>query len=138
MTDVKKNANQMTRAEFEALPWRKAWDKEVECRSLIILPSRGKLHDSGYRFIDVVAVGLDGPMCRVAGGSDVIHIDGIGGFGQWDPAKGVPRLIPPSGWAIDCLAKSGLLQLWPSSRLVIVGAALSSLEVYAVPLERGK
>jgi hypothetical protein len=129
-----KDINEMTRKEFEAIPPREKWDSEVEFAGLVVLPSR-KIHDSGYRCMDFVAIGKDHkPVCRLSGCSDVIHIDGIGGLGhRWNEKyKGVPKTIPPSGWSIDCLAKSGLLHMWPGSRYMTCGDALSSFEVYAL------
>jgi len=124
----------MTRKEFEGLPRRK-WDEEIICDSLIILPGRARdIHDSGFRCMDFVAVVGNEPTCLLSGCSDVIHIDGIGGFGyRWtDKYDGVPKSIPPSGWSIDCLPKSGLLRMWPSSGKIRCGEALSSFEIYAI------
>jgi hypothetical protein len=128
-----KNINEMTRKEFEALPCRE-WNEDIgEFNSMVILPKRKK-HDSGYRCMDFVAVKNDNTtLCRLSGCSDVIHIDGIGGYGDnWlNKYTTVPKLIPPSGWSIDCLPKSGLLRIWPSSNKMICGLPLSSFEVYA-------
>lgn len=92
------------------------------------------VHDSGYRCMDFVACDGDKPICRLSGYSDVIHLDGIGRYGMnWlDEYGTVPRLIPPSGWSMDCLIESGLMRLWPSSGKMICGAGMSSFEVYAV------
>ena len=130
------NINKMTRRDFLKIPYRK-WDKDIgEFDSLVILP-RGKkrLHDSGYRLLDFVAVRKGKPICRLSGCSDVIHIDGIGGYGfDWVEKYGtVPTFIPPSGWSIDCLPVSGLLRIWPNSHRMTCGAALSSFEIYALP-----
>lgn len=131
----------MTKKEFLALPHRK-WDEGVEFRSLVIIPGSGqknKLHDSGYRCMDFVAVNEKGePFCLLSGCSDVIHIDGIGGYGKdWlEKCGGMPRTIPISGWSIDCLAKSGLLRIWPMSSKMTCGGALSSFEIFALKGER--
>ena len=125
------NINDMKRKDFEALPHRK-WDEEIICDSIVIIPGRSRdLHDSGYRAMDFAAVKDGKAFCLLAGGSDVIHIDGIGGFGDnWlNKYKTVPRLIPPSGWSIDCLPKSGLLRMFCDGK-IRVGAALSSFEIY--------
>lgn len=137
-----KDINEMTREEFEKLPRRK-WDEEFECRFLIILPGKGdkkSMHDSGYRCMDFVGVKDDGSMVLLSGCSDVIHIDGIGGYGyKWfDKYHDIPILIPPSGWSIDCLPKSGLLRIWPESKKIKVGLALSSFEIYALTREEKK
>ena len=123
----------MTREDFEALPGR-FWDKDIgEFDALIILPSEQKeeLHESGYRFMDFVAVRDNEPICKLSGCSDVIHLDGIGGFGKnWlEEHKTVPKTIKPSGWNMDCLPVSGLLRLWSNKKLT-VGIALSSFEIF--------
>jgi len=131
--------NNMTRKEFEALPHRE-WNEHVEFQSLIILPGRAKdKHDSGYRCMDFVAVTKGGPQCLLSGCSDVVHIDGIGGYGNnWLLKYGtVPKNIPPSGWSIDCLPKSGLLRMWPNSNKMTCGSALSSFEIYALSKDGG-
>lgn len=132
-----KDINEMTRREFEELPQRESWNEEIECTSLIVLPSR-RLHDSGFRCMAFVLVQEHIAFMRVGGGSDVVHIDGIGGFGyRWHEREGAQRfLLPPSGWSIDCLKKSGLLRLFPMSHRLMVGASLSSFEIWALPDER--
>jgi hypothetical protein len=132
-----KDVNEMTRREFEELPQRERWDEEIECSSLVVLPSR-RLHGSGFRCMAFVLVQENIAFMRVGGGSDVVHIDGIGGFGyRWSDREGAMRfLLPPSGWGIDCLKKSGLLRLFPASHRVMVGASLSSFEIWALPDER--
>ena len=123
----------MTRKEFEALPSRK-WNEEIICDTVIILPSR-RLYDSGYRCLDFVAVNSKNePLCLLSGCSDVIYFDGIGGYGDnWINKYGhCPSLIPPSGWKMDCLPKTGLLRFWCDGKIKC-GAALSSFEVYRMP-----
>lgn len=159
--------NNMTVNEFRKLPHRK-WDKDIGTfDSLIILPDEINhlsvlwywvryflskifslkkpdlweiegLHDSGYRCMDFVAVKNNKPLCLLSGCSDVIHIDGIGGYGKdWLKKYGtVPTTIPPSNWSIDCLPKSGLLRLF--AREITCGGALSSLEVYTTTKKGGK
>lgn len=126
--------SEMTRKDFESLP-TKEWNKEVECTSLIILPGKAKdMHESGFRCMDFVAVKGDEAICLLSGCSDVLHIDGIGGYGNnWLGKYGtVPRAVPPSGWSIDCLPKSGLLRIWPTSQRILCGISLSSYEIYAL------
>jgi len=84
--------------------------------------------------MDYVAV-VDGKaVCRISGCSDVLHIEGIGGYGyRWlERHRDVPRFVPVAGWSFDCLLGSGLLRLWPSSRKqLIYGCSLSSFEIYS-------
>lgn len=158
------NINNMTRRDFEQLPYRDRWDSFGVCDSIIILPAvvrpwefwwyklrvfiatkvfrQGEseawevissFHDSGYRCIDYIAVKDHEPVCRISGCSDVLHLEGIGGFGlDWlNKGGGVPRAMPPVGWNFDCLPRSGLLRLWCDSKLLIYGCALSSFEIYS-------
>ncbi len=133
-----KDINEWTRKEFEALPFAGHWDNKdvgpISC--LVILPTKRK-HDSGYRCLDFVAVVDNKPTCRLSGCSDVIHIEGIAGFGKdWvKKYNACPDLVPPKGWSMDCLAKSGLLRLFCHGggwKKLTVGPALSSFEVFSV------
>jgi len=132
------NINKMTKKEFESFPVRK-WNEDIKFNSIVILPSR-RLHDSGYRLMDFVAIRAGKVICRLSGCSDVIHVDGIGGFGyNWNEKyKGCPTLVPPSGWNIDCLPRSGLLHIWPRSNSMTVGDALSSFEIFHLPKNEEK
>jgi len=128
------NVDTMTRKQFDALPFREGWSTPVECDCIIILPTR-KRHESGYRCMDFVAVRKNEAICRLSGSSDVIHIDGIGGYGKL-VGNGLPKFIPPSGWSIDCLPKSGLLRMWPSSNRIECSGAYSSFEIFALAREK--
>jgi len=100
--EKKKLLGDWTRKEFEALPCR-AWDEEIEFTSMVILPTR-RIHDSGYRCMDFVACKNQVPFVRLSGCSDVIHVDGIGGYGK------------------D----------WLNSHRMTCGSALSSFELYSL------
>ena len=136
-----KHINNMTRKEFEALPYRKRFDSdEGPFDSLVILPLRSK-HDSGFRCMDFVMCRGDKAIRRLSGCSDVLNLDGIGGYGyKWYAAgDGVPKLVPPKGWSMDCLPKSGLLRLWADNFYMLkADAALSSFSVYAIKEERNE
>jgi hypothetical protein len=125
-----KKLNDWTKKELKLLPKRK-WNENIgEFDSLIIFPLSCKyIHDSGYRLMDFIAVIEDTPICKLSGCSDVLHIEGIGGFGILNLKDSIPKLIPPKGWYIDCLETSGLLRIFCDSKLR-VGSALSSFEVY--------
>ncbi len=128
-----KDISEMTREEFMELPYRESWDKPVLCDSLVILPL-DELHDSGYHLMDFVACKNFEPICRVSGCSDVLNIDGIGGYGE--DLDIFRRLVQAKRWSIDCLKESGLLRLFSGSNYEIkVGCALSNLEIYGVTLE---
>jgi len=123
----KKCVNDYTKKELEHLPARK-WQEDIgEFDSLIILPTQN-IHDSGYRCMDFVAVKNGEPVCRLSGCSDVIRIDGIGGGGRNYNFK---TPLTPKSWSIDCLKKSGLLQIFCHPCSLTSGLALSSFELFA-------
>jgi len=136
----KLDVGNMTVKQFRAIG-ALPWDKEVRCQSLIILPLGGRkrdLHDSGYRCMDFIAVNDDGTiMGRISGSSDVINIEGIGGFGKngLNRYGKVPDLLPPREWNIDCLAKSGCLRLF-SGYGIICTEALSSFSIYSADKDK--
>jgi hypothetical protein len=129
---MEKSLGKWSRKEFDALPVRK-WSEDIgEFDSLVILPMR-RMHESGFRCMDFVAVIKETPLCRLSGCSDVIHIDGIGGYGyKWiEKGEGVPNSKKIMDWSIDCLPKSGLLRLF-SRRKLRASEALSSFEIFAI------
>ncbi len=118
----------MKKKDFESLPHR-SWDEDIgKFNQLIIVPQNYK-HDSGYMCMDFIAVRDNEPICWLAGGSDVIHIDGIGGYGKWIGGE-LPRHIIPKGWKIDCLP-CGYLRLFANYHYLTCGVALSDFEVWA-------
>jgi hypothetical protein len=117
-----------TKKELESLPMGE-WREDIgEFDSLIILPTEN-LHESGFWCMDFVAVKGNVPFCRLSGSSDVIHIDGIGGYGELK--KNLPTVIPPKGWRIDCLKKSKLLRIFSNGKLK-AGMPLSSFDIYSI------
>jgi len=155
-----KNIQEMTRKEFESLPSRN-WNEDIGWfNSMIILPSEVKkwsilkykiklfiakifnldapeiytisgVHDSGFRCMDFVAVRDGEAICRLSGCSDVIHFDGIGGYGyNWLNRYGkIPKMTPPSDWNMDCLLESGLFRIFTRGK-IRAGEALSSMEIF--------
>ena len=132
MATENKPAERWTRKEFEALPIRE-WNEDIgEFDTLVILPTR-RLHDSGFRCMDFIAIKEGTPICRLSGCSDVIHINGIGGYGfKWLEKYGkCPDKIKPTDWSIDCLKTSGLLRIFTHGKLR-AGEALSSFELFSI------
>lgn len=121
------NVQNMTVADFLAIPERKRFDSDIGLfHSLVILPM-DYLHDSGYKCMDFVAVDEDGePICKLSGCSDVLHLDGIGGYGK-SCLVGVTNR-PIQGWRIDCLP-CGLLRIFCNG-WIEAGHALSDFQIY--------
>lgn len=128
--EIEKDINSMTREEILNVPGR-GWQEDIgEFDSLIIIPL-DELHESDYRLMDFVACIGQKPVRRLSGCSDVIHIGGVGGHGKWSLSRGLPSLVRPVGWSIDCLKESGLLRLFSHQKLTC-GTALSSFDIYVV------
>jgi hypothetical protein len=128
------NIKDMTKADFEnVLEW---WETQEEKRfkSLVIIPT-DELHDSGYMCMSFVAVGdNDEPLFSFGGGSDVIHLDGLGGYGKnWVETGRLPATRPVQAWRIDCLP-CGYLRLFCRGKLSC-NYAVSDFEIYWEELE---
>ena len=132
------HVNEMTREEFDKIPRRKNFcSKEKPFHSLVIIPMED-IHDSDFRLMDFVAVDSHGePIVRLSGCSDVLHINGIGGYGYWRSGDGVPKTVLPIPWSIDCMKGSGYFRLFYGQTMTC-GDALSSFEVYAKPQDKEK
>jgi len=137
INQITKDVNVMTREEFEQLPER-GWCEEIgPFDSLVIMPNE-EIHESGYRCMGFVAVLHSVAICKIGGGSDIVHVEGIGGMGQWGITKfyrnggKMPHLV--DSWSIDCLKVSGYLRLFPQQPFYMrAGTATSSFEVFSVP-----
>lgn len=93
--------------------------------SIVIIPM-GYKHDSGYECMSYILLNKFNKIVgKLYGGSDVIHINGIGGYGY-----NFKTLIKPINWKIDCLPKSHLLRLFCDKPLKYYGAGLSDFSIY--------
>lgn len=124
----KMNVMKMTVEDFGRVPYRTKDTDFSEFYSLVILPTE-EIHDSGYKCMDFVAIDKDGyPICRLSGCSDVLHLDGIGGYGEY---KGkLNNMVVPKGWSIDCLP-CGLIRVFSRYMLKPDDMAVSSYCVYS-------
>lgn len=125
------NIFDMKKEDFEKVPaiTHAYSNGVVEFYSLVIIPM-DYAHDSGWMCMDFVAVNKNGePICKLSGRSDVLNLDGIGGYGDWRIADGFPRFVEPKGWSIDCLP-CGYLRLFARGPMTL-GARLSNFEIYA-------
>lgn len=86
--------------------------------SIVIIPTDEE-HDSGFLCMDFVLVGGGmEPICRISGGSDVVCLDGFGGYGieyitdcncKKDEEGNI--VVEPKSWKMDCLP-CGYLRLF--------------------------
>lgn len=130
-----KSVREMSREDFYSMPITQPWDKTYpHFTSMVIVPEKGELHDSGYRCMSFVLCQHGKPFARVGGGSDVLHLEGIGGAALRNLTEGSQPRDPFVAWSIDCLP-CGFLQLFNHSQHggMRVGLALSSFEVYSTP-----
>lgn len=120
---------EMSKEDFAKVPARETLYEDVgEFDALVIIPTDQE-HDSGYMCMDFVAVdGKGEPICRLSGWSDILELDGIGGYGAREGRR-PDKFIEPKAWGIDCLP-CGYLRLFSRGKLV-AGDSLSSFEVYA-------
>ena len=123
------NVFDMTKEDFEKVPERDGWAKDIgEFSSLVIIPM-DYAHDSGWMCMDFIAVDKNNePICKLSGCSDVLNLDGIDGYGEWRSGE-LSKLVKPKGWCIDCLP-CGYLRLFSRSTLT-AGPALSNFGIYA-------
>lgn len=121
------NIFDMKKSDFKTIPripWNNTKDIEFDC--LVIIPTNRK-HDSGYRCMEYCAVKDGNPIGIFGGHSDVIHLDGIGGYGRW--TKTIPNTFDRKAWNIECLP-CGYLCLWCSDYILLANGCLSDFEVY--------
>ena len=129
---MNKNINDMSRKELmDNIPYKK-WEEEIICTDIIIVPIQKK-HESGFRIMDYIACQNNKTICKLSGCSDILNLDGIGGYGN-DKLKKSTYITNrlPIPWTIDCLNKSGLLRIFiPNYKLFIpTGPSVSNMEIY--------
>ena len=122
-----KKINDYTYEEFRKLDY--FFDPNIEFNEVVLVPTN-RVHDSGYRCIKYV-LGFRGKIVAVIGGaSDVLHLNGIGGYGlDFEDAIRTQK-VPLIDWCIDCLDKSGCLRLFSYHKLKVEGINSSDLSVY--------
>ena len=113
--------------EFEELKNFKPKEKFNGC---IIIPI-GEMHDSGFICMKFALTQNAKVVGCVGGGSDVIHINGIGGYGKYfESAVITSQKVPRVSWSIDCLP-NGLLRLFSDHWLSIDDIICSDFSLYA-------
>lgn len=137
----------MTKEDFDAVPrldsytdWEKlAPNGHLEFGSFVIIPVYNEdgtidIHDSGWGCMEFCLIDRNNePIGKVGGGSDVVNLDGIGGYGDnWLRfTDDLPRTIRVHGWSIDLLP-CGYLNVWTRRTLYIKhGIVCSSFEVFS-------
>lgn len=122
------NIFDMKKSDFDDIPMVE-WDEEVKFTDLVIIPT-DDFHESGYRCMKFCAVKNGKPIAMLGGNSDVMCIDGIGGYGKWNwRNEGIPRTTDMKAWNIDCLP-CGYLHMWCSGYNFSATGGLSDFELY--------
>ena len=108
--------------------------KKKAFSSVIIVPMT-EVHDSGYRCMKYILLRWDGDCHEVVGViggcSDVIHINGIGGYGK-DWERGIATgTVERVDWSMDCLCESECVRLFASRDLETRDWCGSDFEVFA-------
>ena len=100
--------------------------------SILIIPT-GELHESGFGIMHMFGIVDNDIKYFIDRGTDVIHLDGISGYGiyptDWKENLELQK-SPNSRWHIDCLP-CGLLRIYCNGRIKI-GGGFSDFEIYGV------
>ena len=93
---------------------------EEKFNGVVIVPTNNT-HSSGWRSMKYILVNGERIVGSLGGGSDVLHINGIGGFGYGadldDSIKS--GTVKRVAYKIDCLNKSGCLRLFADHWLTL-------------------
>ena len=104
---MEKAIDQYTREEFLAM---ENFNPSGPFSAFVIVPT-DEIHDSGWRCMKFILLYQGEIVGVVSGWSDVVHINGIGGYGKnyGDLVSGMVKRV---GWSIDCLPVSGCIRLF--------------------------
>lgn len=117
-----------TREEFEKLDYFEPTD---EFNGVVIIPT-DEMHDSGFKCMKFALMNHSEVVGCVGGGSDIIHLNGIGGYGQYGIEYETAvrtNMVKRINWDIDCLP-NGLLRLFCSGKLKIDDFICSDFNLY--------
>jgi len=137
----------MSKQDFANVPYLdtyRDWEKlapngHLEFRSFVVIPVENEdgtieLHESGYGCMEFCLVNCNKePIGKVGGGSDVVNLDGIGGYGvNWlDGFQGIRKMIHVHGWTFDLLP-CGYLNVWTRRMLFLRDRFVgSNMEVFS-------
>ena len=96
----------------------------------VIVPT-GKKHDSGYGCMRFILECHGKIVGAVGGWADVVHLNGIGGYGlNWERTLSTGT-IEVTDWNIDLLPTSKCLRVFSSRELKIEDIICSDFEVFA-------
>lgn len=106
-----KDIKEMTKKELMEL---KNFIPKKNFTGIVIVPMNYK-HDSGFQCMKYILLNHWDIVGVVGGGSDVMHINGIGGYGK-EPNY-TTRMVKAHDLRIDCLPKSKCLRLFSDDEM---------------------
>lgn len=130
MDNKKINIMDITLEEFQQMENFHPGDKTFN--QVVIVPM-DDIHDSAYRCMKYILINNIDEIVGVIGGySDVLNLNGIGGYG-YDKLKHIKSgLIPIADWTIDCLPESRCLRLFGPRMILKDKIICSSVDIYDI------
>ena len=121
-------------SEFGEFMKLKPFEPKEPFNGFIVIPRVDcEPHDSGYSMIKIALTNHGRVVGCVEGCSDVIHLNGIGGFGKFGD-KYSERVNTKQGpiidWSIDIAPTNGLVRVFCSHELELSDFPLSDLPIY--------
>ena len=126
---------ELTKENVNELPLIEWQGKDDDLYDGIVIVPKDETHDSGYQRMQFVFCHGHDACKRVDRGSDVLHLDGIGGYGEFLGIMRVPNRVRPRDWSIDC-TPNGYLRIFSGRYGIKVGDGINSFSVYAIEKER--
>lgn len=119
----------LTKESVEQLPNVNILEECDELFNEIVIIPTDDIHECGYRCMQFV-FGRNGVYTkRVYRGSDVIHLNGIGGYGE--DYLSLTNMVPRVAWRIDC-TPNGFLRLFITEPRIKIGSGISDFQIYVV------
>lgn len=104
---------------------------DSEYDSVVIVPNNN-IHESGWRCMHYLFCKKDDIICRAGGGSDALHLNGIGGIGDTEIGSNQNSCLIShclmNGWVVDCTL-SGFIRLH-TNRAITIGGGISDFEIF--------
>lgn len=109
--------NKMTVKDFRKL---EPFGEDAEFNGIVLVPCND-VHESGFRMMRFVLLYDHKIVGVIDRGSDVLHINGIGGYGLNYKEAMKTQKVRVVGWQIDCLSNSGLMRIFTNKTCIVFG-----------------
>lgn len=126
-----KSLKELTRKELLEVPVLETYGETLDkvFTGFVIVPM-GELHYSGFECMRFVLTHHDDIIGAVGGYCDVVHLNGIGGYGRDFKNAFNLRAVPVIDWSIDLLPGSHCLRVFSSHKLALDAFICSDFIVY--------